>query len=110
MISRTTVQCVTSLEKDTDEVKGSVSEFDTEISRRFKEEDDLTYYGSKPNPQDWSEYLEYDPDFQEEFDTIINDSNVPGVDANFTPDVFNDTYFNMELVIPIDGDGRDLLK
>ena len=57
--------------------KASVSEFDTEISRRFKKEEELTYDGSKSNPEDWSEYLKYDPEFQEEFDSIIKDSNFP---------------------------------
>ena len=57
VIPITTVQCLTSLKKETDKVKASVSEFDTKISRRFKEEEDLTYDGSKPNPEDWSEYL-----------------------------------------------------
>ena len=37
VILRTTVQLVTILEKDTDEIKSSVNEFDTEISRCFKE-------------------------------------------------------------------------
>ena len=64
-ISRTTIQHLTSLEKETYKVKASVSDFDTEISRRFKEDEDLTYYGSKPNPEDCSDYLEYDPGFQE---------------------------------------------
>ena len=78
VISRTTVQRITNLEKETDEVKQSVNEFDVEINRRFKEEDeDLRYDGAKPNPEDWSEYLENDTDFQEEFDNIVNDKNVP---------------------------------
>ena len=57
MISRITVKGLTSLDKETDKVKDSVSEFYTEISRRFKEEEDLTYDGSKKNLEDWSEYL-----------------------------------------------------
>ena len=57
VISRTTVQHLTFLETDIDKFKASVSEFGTGISRRFKEEEDLTYDGSKPNPEDWSEYL-----------------------------------------------------
>ena len=65
LISRKTVQRITSLEKDTDEVKASVSEFDTEIIQRFMEEEDLTYEGSKPNPEYWSEYLKDDPEFHE---------------------------------------------
>ncbi len=104
VISRTTVQRVTNLEKETDETKASIKEFDAEISRRFKEEEDLTYDGAKPNPEDWSEYLEHDPDFQEEFDNIVNDPTVPEADDGFTPDVFDDTYLNMELAIPRDGD------
>ena len=81
VISRMTVQRLASLEKETHEIKASVSDFDTEISRRFKEEENLTYDGSKLNPEDWSEYLEYKPDFQEEFDIIINESNMPEADA-----------------------------
>jgi hypothetical protein len=110
VISRTTVQRVTNLEKETEEIKESIKEFDTEISRRFKEEEDLTYDGAKPNPADWSEYLENDPDFQEEFDNIVNDENVQEADDDFTPDVFDDTYVNMELAIPRDGDGPEFAK
>ena len=87
MISRTAVQCLSSIEKEIDKINASVSEFDIEISCRFKEEEYLTYDGSKPNPEDWSEYLKYDPDFQEEYDKIINDSNMPEANAVFTPDV-----------------------
>ena len=90
MISIKTVQRLTSLEKDTDEVKASVSEFDTDISCQFKEEEDLTYDGSKLNPEYWSQYLEYDPDFQDEFDSTINDPNFLEADADFTPDVLGD--------------------
>ena len=88
MITRTTVQLLTSLDKEKEKVNTSVSEFDTEISRHFKEEEDLTYDGSNPNPEDWSEYLEYDPDFQKKFDGIINYSNGPEDDSYFTSDFF----------------------
>ena len=73
LISRTTFQCLTILEKETDKVKAIFSEFDTCISFRFKEEEDLNYDGSKTNPEDWSKYLKYDLDYQDEFDGIIND-------------------------------------
>ena len=84
MISITTVQRLTSLEKETDKIKASGSEFDTEISCRFKEEEDPNYDGSKPNPEYWYGYLKHDLEFQEEFNSIINDLNVPEADANFT--------------------------
>jgi hypothetical protein len=105
VISRTTVQRVTNLEKETDEVKSAVIEFDSEISCRFKEEEDLTYDGAKPNPEDWLEHLQYDPDFQEEFDNIVIDLGIPEANKDFTPDVFDDTYLNMELAIPRDSNG-----
>jgi hypothetical protein len=113
VISQTTAQRVTNLEKETKEIKEikeSIKEFDTEISRRFKEEEDLTYDGAKPNPADWSEHLENDPDFQEEFDNIVNDKNVKEADDDFTPDAFDDAHVNMELATPRDGDGPEFAK
>ena len=105
-----TVQHLTSLEKETDGIKAIISEFEIEISCCFKEEKYLTYEGSNPNPEDWSRYLKYDPYFQEEFDSIINNFNVPEADADFMPDLFDDTYLNMELVIPRYGDGPNFGK
>ena len=35
---------------------------------------------------------------------------MPEADANFTPDVFDEKYLNMELAIPRDGDGHDFSK
>jgi hypothetical protein len=99
------VQRVTALEKETDEGKAAAVEFDSKISPRFKEEEDLTYDGAKPNPEDWPEYLQYDPDFQEEFDNIVNDPGISEADKDFTPDVFDDTYLKMELDIPRDSNG-----
>jgi hypothetical protein len=110
VISRTTVQRVTALEKEIDEVKAAAVKFDSKISRRFKEEKDLTYNGAKPNPEDWSEYLQYDPDFQEEFYNIVNDPGISEANKDFTPDVFEDTYINMELAIPRDSDGPEFAR
>jgi hypothetical protein len=47
VISRTTVQRVTNLEKGTEEIKASIQECNTEINRRFKEEEELNYDGAK---------------------------------------------------------------
>ena len=35
---------------------------------------------------------------------------MPEADADFTSNLFDDTYLNMELVIPRDGDGPDFSK
>ena len=53
---------------------------------------------------------EYDLDFQEEFDTIIKNSNVQEANNDFMIDVFDYTYLNKKLVIPRDGDSPDLAK
>ena len=49
-----------------------MNEFDSDFIRRFKEDEYLIYDGAKPNPESWSEYLEHDPGFQEEFNNIVN--------------------------------------
>jgi hypothetical protein len=108
VISRSTVQRVTTLEKQTDEFKKALDEFDDEVRRLFKEDDEFGIEGSKPNPEDWSEYMEHDADFQAEFDNIVNDPGLPEADEDFDPEVYDDTYVNMELAIPRDGEGPEL--
>ncbi len=112
VISRTTVQRITNLEKETTEMKEATAELDRVISGRLKEEfgEGLGYEGAKPNPADWSEYLDHDPDFQAEFDNIVNDVNVPEADTDYSPDVFGDTYLNMELAVPRDSDGPEFAR
>ncbi len=56
VISRTAVQRITNLDKETDEVKQSIAEFDIEVNRRFKEEvKSFTCDSANHNPQDCSE-------------------------------------------------------
>lgn len=68
VISHTMMQCATGLKKQMDEFKLALNEFDSESSLRFKKDKD---------PEDRSQYLEYDPDNQEEFNWIIDGSNIP---------------------------------
>ena len=55
VISRTTVQRVTNLEKETEEIKASIQEYNAEINRRFKEEEELNLDGEKTNQEYWTE-------------------------------------------------------
>jgi hypothetical protein len=110
VISRTTVQNITALEKQTDEFKQAIEEFDGEIRTRFKEDDDFGFEGAKPNPNDWSEYMAHDMDFQEEFNDIVNDPGIPEAEKDWDPDVYGDTYTGMELAIPRDGDGPEIAR
>ena len=63
----------------------------------------------QPNPEDWADLIDTDPEFNEEFNKIFNDSNVPEAD-DFTPEVLEDTYLNMELALSRDGDGPEFAK
>ena len=47
--------------------------------------------------------MEFDEEFQKEFNKIISDNKIKEVDATFTPEVFDDTYMNMKLSIPREG-------
>ena len=61
--SRTTVQRFTNLEMQTDTVKADFDTFDTYIHRRLKE-DDFAKKGDRPNPGDWSEFMNHYEYFQ----------------------------------------------
>ena len=71
------------------------------ICRRFKE-DDFQVEGDRPNLEDLAEFMEFDEDFQEYFNKIVSENNIKEADSNFTREVFDDTYLNMELVLARD--------
>ena len=54
--------------------------------------------------------MEFDEDFQEEFNKIVSDDNIKEADSTFTPEVFDDTYLNMELALPRDGGKTTLAR
>jgi hypothetical protein len=53
------------LEKQTEEFKSAIDESHKDMKRHFKNDDELGFEASKPNPEDWSECMEFDSDFQE---------------------------------------------
>jgi hypothetical protein len=83
VMSRTTVQRVTNLETQTGEVKSAIDEFDNDIRRHSKEDDEYGFEASKPNPEGWSEYMGVNSGFEaskpnsedwsEQFDQPMND-------------------------------------
>ena len=108
VVSRSTVQRVTNLESQQQDVIDTFKQYDEEIHRRLKA-DDRGFEGAKPDPKDWTDLMEEDPDFREEFDRVFNNVNIPEADS-FTPEVFNDTYINMELTLPRDGESPNFAK
>ena len=73
-------------------------------------EKDLPLEGDKPSPSNWAELMDHDEDFAEEFGKIINNEDIPEADATFTPEVFEDTYLNMELALPRDKPGPEFAR
>ena len=108
VVSRSSVQRVTQLELQTTEYIELFKEFDTKIKDKLKCKD-KTYMGGKPNPEDWADLLDIDPIFDEEFNRVANDPSITEMD-DYTPEVMEDTYINMELALPRDGEGPEFAR
>ena len=98
VISRTTVQKVTNLENEILESQETFSEFDEQI-KGIIGEDDFPLEWNNPDPADWADISEDDEDFQEEFNRIYQDLDIPEADDTLTPDLMDDTYWNMEVAL-----------
>ena len=98
IMSRVSVSRVTNLEQQTDKVKQRQEEFSKAIAPRLGNEEYTT--GGNTKPGDWYEDLNHDPEFQEEFQKVWGEKEVKEADETFTPEVFDDTYLNMELTLP----------
>ena len=104
VLSRTPVQRITNLELQLDETKARCKNYDECIQRLYSKEQLAAGDNARVNPADWLlDDLKYDAEFQEEFQRVINDKDLPEADVLFTPDVFDDTYVNMELELPRSG-------
>ena len=99
VISWTTVSQVTNLEKQQTDVNHRTAEFDSAITARFNDDEHVLVEGGKIQPQDWSEPVD-DLDFHDEFHNVVSNPEVPEADQQFTLDVFDDRYLNMELALP----------
>ena len=88
VISWTTVQLITHLETQTAENKERFRLFDLSIHELFRDEI-IVMEGAKPNPDSWAEIIGDDPDFKEEFQSIISDKDLPEADNSFTPDSYD---------------------
>jgi hypothetical protein len=107
-VSRTTVQRVTELEKQTEANQQRIAAYDTAIAGRFKE-GRLVTAGGKPDLAAWSKLLETDPNFAEEFAQTFDNPSVPEADDEFDPDSY-DSYLNMELALERDDTTLEFAK
>jgi hypothetical protein len=103
VISRTTVQRVTHLELSTDEVKEKCKIHQQRIEECLKDENHVIQQNGL-HTQDWNKQtIEDDPDFIKEFQDVVSDPHISDEDEIFTPDIFDDTYLNMEIALPRGG-------
>ena len=65
--------------------------------------------GAKPNPASREEIIGYDPDFEEKFQRIISDKDLPEADNSFIPDSY-EVYLQMELAFDRGGDRPSFAK
>ena len=98
VITRTTISWVTNLEMQEDLNKSSISEFNAAIKDHLNDDAHIIVEGGKTQPFDWAHYpMEDDPDFRDEFLNVVSNEEVKDADESFTPEVYDDTYLNMEL-------------
>ena len=64
VISLSTVQRVTNIEKTNAEVKDTFQNFDEAIRQRMKIFREQGYTGDKPNPEHWEDLLKNDDNFR----------------------------------------------
>ena len=108
VLSRSTVQRVTTLELSTENVKKIFTEFDASIDAKFKSKPS-SFQGDKPNPEDWADLFSEDQDFDDEFRKIFNDNSIKEADE-YTEETLDDTYLNMEIALPRDSEGPEYAK
>ena len=109
VVSRSTVQKVPTLEMSTIlDTKETFQDFDRRIEERLKTAD-RGYDGDKPNPDDWADLIDEDEDFRDEFQRIYNDDGIQEAD-DYTPEITDDTYINMEVALPRDDEGPTYAK
>lgn len=114
VVARSTVQNVTQLELQTEEVRETFAEFDAEIKRRVKH-DEFPAGADKVNPEQWADLKASDEDFREEFFRVFQDDHVPEVDEQKqepepSPGIADAEYLRMELALPRDEPGPSLAR
>jgi hypothetical protein len=95
---------VTNLELETDAVKATIRDFDEAMEQFLGDDLDVPMDGDKPDPEAWADLIESDEDFIDEFYKIYEDEDLPQADE-FTPEIADDAYLNMEIALPCEVEG-----
>ena len=108
VVSRSTVQRVTHLELEIDNIKSIFKELEKKIATKLKHEQG--YLGDKPGPNDWSDLIDDDLDFKEEFYKVFNNNDITQVNDNTSPEILDDIYVNMGIVLARGEDGPQFAR
>ena len=103
IISRSSVQRVTSLELELNEIRATFDELDKDINEKLKH-DDMAYDGDKPTLEHWSE-VKSDEMFVEEFQKSYSSPHILETDNMSIPQ--ESDYVGMQLALPRDADGPE---
>ena len=107
VLSRGSVQRVTNLELEEKETVDIFADFDKTLNERLKH-DDGKYDREKPSLEHWAD-MASDPEFVEEFQKVYDNPEIPEAD-NFSPEMLEDTYLNMELAMHCGDDGPEFAR
>ena len=108
VLPRTSVQRVTNLEQQTEEVKDSMAAFTKTVEARLNDANFVIDIGAKTEPEDWSlTSYENDEDWIAEFNAVVADETVPEEEGTY--DIGTETYFNMEIILPRNIDGSPMV-
>ena len=107
-VSRSTVWPVTEEDKKTDEKKAMIAEYDAAIDAYLGQEAFPVGDGNKLRPEDWAQYMN-DEDFKEEFFKVYESDEIQEAD-DYSPEIDDECYLNMELALPRDGEGPTLAR
>ena len=98
VISRATVQCITNLELGTNNAKEQCKDYNKRITALMNDDSHLMHDDGERQLQDWDEYTDVqDEACNNEFNSAVSGKKKNEADADFSPDVLDDTYLNKEI-------------
>jgi hypothetical protein len=72
--------------------------------------DDLGTDEEKPDPHQWADLLEVDPDFRKELFRAYEDDGIKEADDESSPEISDVQFLNMELALPRDDEGPEFAR
>ena len=83
--------------------------FDDEVKKKLKL-DDLGTDGDKPDPRQWADLLDVDPDFREEFFRFYKSDEIKDADEEPSHEIAHVQLLKMEFALSRDGEGPEFAR